>query len=141
MSSYKLNKMFCICKLGPLLFEYSLLRLQLYLGFIFSLSLNPLFLFCMFLSIFYSLWWHLSYRFVAQFQKSSRYCYLFFIYYVITYCHNALLSFPVFAPGKCHTINLFSYRIPPTCLFNNRVSNEHIHFFYCDRFFDFLSVD
>ena len=47
----------------------------------------------------------------------------------------------VFAPGKCHTINVFSYRISPTCLFNNRVSNENIHFFYCDRFFDFLSVD
>ena len=44
MSSYKLNKMFSISKLVPLLFKCNLLWLQLYLGLIFSLSMNPVFL-------------------------------------------------------------------------------------------------
>ena len=44
MSLYKLNKMFSVSKLVALLFKCSLLRLRLYLGFIFSLSINPMFL-------------------------------------------------------------------------------------------------
>ena len=43
MSSYKLNKIFSISKLLPLLFKCSLLRLQLYIRFIFLLSMNPIF--------------------------------------------------------------------------------------------------
>ena len=44
MSSNKLNKIFPTSKLVSLLFKCSLLWLQLHIGFMFSLSMNPLFL-------------------------------------------------------------------------------------------------
>ena len=108
MSSYKLNKMFSISKLVSLLLKCSLLRLQLYLRFIFSLSMNPVFSYYMFLSRFYSLWFHrhLNYLSGAQFQKSSRYqryYYLFYIDETILVCypqsfHNLFQTFKSLAP-------------------------------------------
>ena len=80
MSIYKLNKMFSISKLVPLLFKCNLLRLQLYLGFISSLSMNSMFLLLhaslKTLLIFHR---HFNYRFGAQFQKSSPYYHPFYI--------------------------------------------------------------
>ena len=149
--------MFCICKLGPLLFEYSLLRLQLYLGFIFSLSMNESIASLLHVSLnilFTLLAFKLSFRGAIPEIITVLLSVLHLLcYHILPQCITVVSGFclivgstydfmpSVFAPGKCHTINLFSYRISPTCLFNNRVSNENIHFFYCDRFFDFLSVD
>ena len=90
MSSYKLNKLFSISKLVPFLFKCSLLRLQLYLGFMFSLSMNPMFpLLHASLKILFTLMassFKLS--FGAQFQKSSWYYYLFYIGEPILVCYQ-----------------------------------------------------
>ena len=81
MSLYKLNKMFSVSKLVPLLFKCSLLRLQLYLGFIFSLSMNPMFLLLhaslkILLTLLASSF-KLSFR--GTIPESSRYYHLFYI--------------------------------------------------------------
>ena len=165
LSSYKQNKMFSMSKLYTILFKYSLLPLQLYLEFIFSLSMNPMSFYYMLLSRFYSLWWHshLNYRFGAQFHKLSRYFYpsmlsqslrslfRFFtgaaMYYyrfrILLNCRKDVWLHIVSLRTRKVSHNKFIFPIwylPTFYIFNNRLSNKSSYFFYY-RFFDFLSVD
>ena len=76
MSSYELNKMFSISKLVPLLFKGSLLRLQFYIGFVFLLSMNPMFLLLhAYLKILFTL---MASSFKLSFRQWSRYYYYLF---------------------------------------------------------------